>query len=86
MDEKINSEFKIASEKIANSNFSTSNDNKLELYGLYKQGSFGDINTSKPYIFQVEASAKWNSWNNKKGLSMSEAKKQYVKLANKILQ
>ena len=29
----------------------TSNDDKLSLYGLFKQGTVGDVDTGKPGIF-----------------------------------
>lgn len=55
----------------------------LEIYGLYKQSTVGNCNTSKPGIFSIQAKAKWNAWNNLKGLSTHDAMVQYV---NKISQ
>lgn len=46
-----------------------SNDEMLELYGLYKQATIGDNTTSSPWAVQFEASAKWNAWNNLKGIA-----------------
>lgn len=48
-----------------------SNDEKLQLYALFKQGTVGDINTERPGTFSLsfEAKAKWDAWNAKKGLS-----------------
>jgi diazepam-binding inhibitor (GABA receptor modulating acyl-CoA-binding protein) len=46
-----------------------STDNLLKLYGLYKQASAGDVNTSQPWAVQIEARAKWDAWNKCKGMS-----------------
>lgn len=53
-------------------------DDLLELYAYYKQGTEGDCNTSKPGIFQMQGRAKWNAWNQVKGLSQENAKKKYI--------
>lgn len=48
---------------------SQSDDNKLKLYGLYKQATVGDINIAQPWAIQIEARAKWGAWNEQKGVS-----------------
>jgi diazepam-binding inhibitor (GABA receptor modulating acyl-CoA-binding protein) len=58
------------------------NDEKLELYGLFKQGKFGDNNTDKPGLFSFEAKAKWEAWTKKKGMSQDEAMAAYIAYAN----
>ena len=45
------------------------NDEKLSLYGLYKQGNLGDNTDKEPWAVQMEAKAKWKAWNNHKGKS-----------------
>ncbi len=62
-----------------------SDEEKLEIYSLFKQGSIGDVNTPKPGMFALKDKAKWNAWESKKGMSQDEAKKQYVELAKKYL-
>uniref|UniRef100_A0A671LPE0 Acyl-CoA-binding domain-containing protein 7-like n=1 Tax=Sinocyclocheilus anshuiensis TaxID=1608454 RepID=A0A671LPE0_9TELE len=39
----------------------------LDLYGLYKQAIVGDINTDKPGITDLKGKAKWEAWNSRKG-------------------
>ena len=34
-------------------------DQQLLLYGLYKQGTVGDVNTPQPYAFNITDSLKW---------------------------
>lgn len=35
------------------------NDQKLQLYGLYKQATVGDVNTSRPWSTDFVGTAKW---------------------------
>lgn len=50
-------EFNETAEKVKNCNFE--DDQKLVLYGLYKQGTMGNINIDKPYMFDYVGTAKW---------------------------
>ncbi|CAG8651432.1 16979_t:CDS:2 [Dentiscutata erythropus] len=59
---------------------SISNEEQLAGYGLFKQSTVGDINTSKPNILDQKGRAKWDAWNSRKGLSKEEAQSQYVDL------
>ncbi|KEG13795.1 acyl-CoA binding protein [Trypanosoma grayi] len=56
----------------------TSNDTKLKFYGLYKQATVGDINVSKPWLMDTVGRAKWEAWNQHKGMSSEDAKREYV--------
>jgi diazepam-binding inhibitor (GABA receptor modulating acyl-CoA-binding protein) len=46
-----------------------SNEKKLEIYSLFKQGSIGDVNTQRPGMFDLKGKAKWDAWNDRKGTS-----------------
>jgi diazepam-binding inhibitor (GABA receptor modulating acyl-CoA-binding protein) len=59
--------FNTAAEDVKKLTQRPSNEEMLEIYGLYKQATVGDNNTSQPWAVQFEASAKWNSWNGLKG-------------------
>lgn len=50
----------------------------LSFYGLYKQGTVGPCNTSKPGIFSIQARAKWNAWNDLKDMSKQDAMASYI--------
>ena len=52
----------------------------LKIYALYKQGSSGDTTEKKPGFGDMVARAKWDAWNNLKGLSADEAMQQYIDL------
>jgi acyl-CoA-binding protein len=55
-----------------------SDENKLFLYGNYKQAIEGDINIKKPPFYNIVETAKWNAWNSKKGLSREKAIRNYI--------
>ena len=44
-----------------------SDSDKLILYGLYKQATVGDVNTTKPSAIHLEAHSKWCAWEKLKG-------------------
>jgi len=58
----------------------------LELYGLYKQATVGDINTTRPGMIDFAGKAKWDEWNKRKGLSKSDAEKQYVTVVKRLIE
>jgi diazepam-binding inhibitor (GABA receptor modulator, acyl-CoA-binding protein) len=57
----------------------------LELYGLYKQSTVGDVNTERPSFWDLVGKSKWDSWKSYEGLSIDEAKDKYIELANKLM-
>ncbi|XP_015117281.1 acyl-CoA-binding protein homolog [Diachasma alloeum] len=57
----------------------------LELYALFKQATFGDINTERSSAVDHPAKAKWDHWNKKKGMSKDDAKKAYITCANAVI-
>lgn len=56
----------------------------LQLYALYKQGSAGDVQGSKPGFFDFVGVAKYEAWEKLSGTSQEEAQKQYVELVRKL--
>ena len=57
-----------------------SNEELLNLYGLYKQATEGDNETERPGGFDFKAAAKYNAWLNFKGTSKADAESQYIDL------
>jgi diazepam-binding inhibitor (GABA receptor modulating acyl-CoA-binding protein) len=52
-----------------------SDDQKKEVYGLFKQGTSGDNTAEKPGLLAgFEARGKWDAWEAKKGMSQDDAK------------
>lgn len=55
-------------------------EDKLSIYGLFKQATFGDNTLPKPWAYQIEAKAKWEAWACQKGKSKIDAKNDYINL------
>ena len=60
------------------------NDTMLRLYGLYKQGSEGDVKGPKPGFFDFVGSAKYEAWEKLEGTTQEQAMKKYVDLVKKL--
>ncbi|XP_028835250.1 metalloreductase STEAP3-like isoform X2 [Denticeps clupeoides] len=50
----------------------------MEIYGLYKQATVGDVDVARPGMFDFTGKTKWDAWNAKKGISKDEAMSTYV--------
>ena len=70
--------FKFYVEKVKQLKNGPTNEEKLNLYGLYKQAIIGDINISQPWAVQLEANAKWTAWNKNQGMNSNSAKEKYI--------
>ncbi|KAH8281949.1 hypothetical protein KR054_004226 [Drosophila jambulina] len=71
-------EFNQAAEDVKNLNTTPGDNDLLELYSLYKQATVGDCNTDKPGFLDFKGKAKWEAWNNRKGLSNADAQAAYI--------
>jgi diazepam-binding inhibitor (GABA receptor modulating acyl-CoA-binding protein) len=56
----------------------------LELYALYKQGSSGDVQGSRPGMLDFKGRAKYDAWSAKKGIAKDAAQRAYVELVTKL--
>lgn len=74
--------FNDAADKVKNFSKRPSDDELLELYAFFKQGTVGDNETEKPGLLDFKGKAKWEAWNKKKGTTKEAAKEAYVKLAD----
>jgi len=79
------SKFELAAEEVKNLKTKPSDNDLLALYGLFKQATVGDCNTSKPGIFDPKGRAKWDAWNKNKGVAKDAAESEYVALVEKLL-
>ncbi len=57
---------------------STTNDDKLVLYGLFKSATVGKPETSRPGIFDPKGRAKWDAWKKVEDKSKDEAMQDYI--------
>lgn len=60
-------QFEESADKVKKLKTSPNNDELLELYALYKQGTVGDNTTPKPGMLDLKGKSKWNAWDGKKG-------------------
>lgn len=62
------------------------NDELLQLYALFKQGSEGDVTGERPGGFDFKGAAKYDAWEKLKGMDSHKAKEAYVKLVNDLFE
>ena len=83
---EINTEFEQSAEAIKNCGKIYDNNTLLSLYGYYKQATCGDSKTECPGFWQIKEKAKWEAWNEHKGMSTEHAMKRYIKKVSKLLE
>jgi len=57
---------------------------QLELHGLHRQATLGDVTGSRPAVFDVEGRAKYDAWSRRRGMSRTEAMRAYIELVGKL--
>lgn len=78
-------DFETAVEQILCLNQEPKNEDKLILYGLFKQSTVGDVNIDCPSMFNMTARAKWYAWNEYKGKTNDQAKVEYVATVTRLI-
>lgn len=81
----MSDEFTKAAEDVKKLKSSPTDEEKLALYGLYKQATVGDVNTDRPGMLDFTGKAKWDAWNSRKGMSTADAEKEYIAVADKCI-
>ena len=61
-----------------------SNEDLLKMYGLFKQGTSGDVSGDRPGAFDFKGRAKYDAWAALKGTAQDDAKEQYIALVDKL--
>lgn len=77
-------DFNKAAEDVKSLSKRPSNDQLLELYALFKQGSEGDVRAKRPGMLDLKGRAKWDAWKSKEGTSQESAKDGYVAYVKKL--
>lgn len=77
-------EFKIAFDEISRLRKAIAPDIMLKFYAFYKQANFGNKFTFNSGL-DVRSAFKFNAWMQLNGMSSEDAKREYINLANKIL-
>ena len=76
--------FEAAKQKVLTLKEKPSNDVMLNLYGLNKQASIGDLNIDPPKMFDFVAAAKYNAWKSRSGMTKDDAMNKYTELVNSL--
>ncbi len=76
--------FKEAVSRVEKLSKRPSNEQLLDLYGLYKQATEGDVSGSRPGMFDLKGRAKFDAWSGRKGTSKDDAMKRYVALVDRL--
>ena len=75
----MESKFTLASNEVKNLKEDPfTNDQKLNMYSLYKVATMGKCDTAKPGMFNMTAKAKWNAWNDQGDKTKEDAQTEYV--------
>ncbi len=78
MTDELNEQFQSASKAAKSLPSRPGNDDMLELYALYKQGSAGDVTGSRPGMLDFIGGAKFDAWSGLSGTSQDDAKQRYI--------
>ena len=76
--------FAQAQERVKKLSRSPSSEQLLQLYGLYKQVTSGDVKGNRPGMLDPVGRAKWDAWAARKGTSGDEAKRLYAGLVGEL--
>lgn len=84
MSEELNATFLQAKDDVTKLSKAPDNDVKLQLYGLFKQSTEGDVQGDRPGMMDFVGRAKYDSWKQHEGKSLDEAKQEYIALVEKL--
>ena len=82
----LQDDFDDATKRVKTLSKSPSNDTLLELYGLFKQATSGDVSGKKPSRLNMVARAKYEAWENHQGLDSEQAKQDYIALVDRLIE
>lgn len=80
----LRNQFEEAAKRVQSLSNRPDNDTLLRLYGLYKQGSDGDVSGKRPGMTAFVKRAKFDAWATLKGTSNQTAMQDYISLVSKL--
>ena len=80
----LKDQFAAAKKRVEKLESRPSNAELLDLYGLYKQATEGDVSGARPGMLDLKGRAKHDAWARRKGTSKDDAMKGYVALVEKL--
>lgn len=85
MSDDLAAKFEDAQQRVKALTSRPSNDDLLDLYALFKQGTKGDVSGSRPGMMDFRGRAKFDAWSGKRGTSKEDAMAAYVALVDRLL-
>jgi acyl-CoA-binding protein len=82
---ELNEKFEDAQKRVKTLSKTPTPDVLLKLYGLFKQGSVGDVEGKRPGMLDIKGRAKYDAWASRKGMGRDAAKEEYVKYVDELL-
>jgi diazepam-binding inhibitor (GABA receptor modulating acyl-CoA-binding protein) len=56
----------------------------LQLYGLYKQVTVGNNNNPRPMFWDLKGQSKWDAWESYRNMSKEKAMDHYIHLVKRL--
>ncbi len=85
MSQELDTQFMQAKDDVVKLSKAPDNQMKLKLYALFKQATDGDYtNGKKPGMMDLAGKFKYEAWKQVEGLSLDEAKQQYIDLVKQL--
>ncbi|MBT3222503.1 MAG: acyl-CoA-binding protein [Proteobacteria bacterium] len=81
----LDEQFNDAQQRVKQLTKRPSNEDLLNLYALFKQGTTGDATGKRPGMMDFKGRAKFDAWAAKRGNSLEDAKKEYIALVDRLL-
>lgn len=81
----LQDDFASAQQRVKTLTTRPSNDTLLELYGLFKQATEGDVQGKRPGMLDLKGRAKFDAWTGLKGVGREDAMRRYVALVDRLL-
>ena len=82
---ELQEKFNDAKDKVKTLTSRPSNEALLNLYGLFKQATDGDVHGDKPGMFDFKGAAKYKAWEAVKGIPADEAMEKYIAVVDGLL-
>ena len=80
----LTDDFEAAQARVQSLSSAPSQDELLQLYGLFKQAKMGDVQGKRPGMLDIKGRAKYDAWAERKGTSQDDAMKAYIALVDSL--
>ena len=82
---ELRERFEKARERVFNLKQKPDNETLLKLYALFKQATEGDVKGEKPSVWAMKEYAKYQAWEELKGMPQTEAMEKYIELVEETV-